>query len=215
LLGPDFGHFQIGGGEPSSLDYFGNLEVSPPVTVGDRDYPLGRIIFGGRRYGEYKEGTRQMMQELRRFLYAQKVQSPIEIFTDWLTIGHVDEIINFVPIEDTEDTKRFKMLLASPKKSQAILQGLSEEGHGSKILFKDKKRWNPDHERLVSAETTVDELLDQEEFWETNMRFQQCMDLNREILSEELGLEEAQIFAIPVLFHSVETDRARAFSRTW
>ena len=34
LLGPDFGHFQIGGSSPNSLDSFGNLEVSPPVTVG-------------------------------------------------------------------------------------------------------------------------------------------------------------------------------------
>lgn len=30
----------------SSLDSFGNLEVSPPVTVNGRKYPLGRILIG-------------------------------------------------------------------------------------------------------------------------------------------------------------------------
>jgi len=30
----------------SSLDSFGNLEVSPPVTVNGKKYPLGRIIIG-------------------------------------------------------------------------------------------------------------------------------------------------------------------------
>lgn len=50
LLGPDFGHFQVGGSTPNSLDSFGNLEVSPPVTVRGRYYPFGRVIFGGRAY---------------------------------------------------------------------------------------------------------------------------------------------------------------------
>lgn len=31
----------------SSLDSFGNLDVSPPVTVGGIEYPLGRVLIGG------------------------------------------------------------------------------------------------------------------------------------------------------------------------
>lgn len=46
--GPDFGYVtrvaQVK--DVSSLDSFGNLEVSPPVTVGGKHYPLGRIIIG-------------------------------------------------------------------------------------------------------------------------------------------------------------------------
>ncbi len=82
-VGPDLGHFQIGGSTPNSLDSFGNLEVSPPVTVRGRHYPFGRIVFGGRTYGDYGAATWQMMPELRRFLQAQKVQAPIEVYTDW------------------------------------------------------------------------------------------------------------------------------------
>jgi protein-arginine deiminase len=178
LLGPDFGHFQIGSSEPNSLDSFGNLEVSPPVTVRGRHYPMGRIVFGGRAYGDYHKDIRQMMSELRRLLYAQKVQRPVELYTDWLTVGHVDEIISFVPAATEEG---FKTLLASPKKAQAILQGLSDGGFGSAVLFKGKERRDPEDpegRRWVSAESTVDELLAQTEFWEINMEFQQCMDQN-------------------------------------
>jgi hypothetical protein len=46
--GPDFGYvtrtaYNV---EVSSLDSFGNLEVSPPVIVNGKIYPLGRIIIG-------------------------------------------------------------------------------------------------------------------------------------------------------------------------
>jgi protein-arginine deiminase len=206
LLGPDFGHFQVGGSTPNSLDSFGNLEVSPPVTVRGRHYPFGRVIFGGRAYGDYGVETRQMMPEVRRFLYAQKVQSPIEIFTDWLTVGHVDEILSFVP---AENDKGFTVLLASPRKCQAILRGLREEGHGSAVMFKGRTRETADGP--VSAEITVDELLADAEFWDANAYFQRCMDLNREILVEELDIGENDVFAVPVLFLGPKRDRTAAF----
>lgn len=46
--GPDFGYVtrHATRKEVSSLDSFGNLEVSPPVTVNGKNYPLGRIIIG-------------------------------------------------------------------------------------------------------------------------------------------------------------------------
>ncbi|RMC22918.1 hypothetical protein DUI87_00075 [Hirundo rustica rustica] len=48
LLGPDFGYVLR---EPlfeavASLDSFGNVEVSPPVCVAGKEYPLGRILVG-------------------------------------------------------------------------------------------------------------------------------------------------------------------------
>lgn len=45
--GPDFGYVaQETPENTSSLDSFGNLEVSPPVTVRSKEYPLGRILIG-------------------------------------------------------------------------------------------------------------------------------------------------------------------------
>ena len=46
--GPDFGYVERmpKGERVTSLDSFGNLEVSPPVVVNGKNYPLGRIIIG-------------------------------------------------------------------------------------------------------------------------------------------------------------------------
>ncbi|ETE56494.1 hypothetical protein L345_17795, partial [Ophiophagus hannah] len=48
ILGPDFGYVkrELSGRPATSLDSFGNLEVSPPVTVESKEYPLGRILIG-------------------------------------------------------------------------------------------------------------------------------------------------------------------------
>ncbi|NXG40000.1 PADI1 deiminase, partial [Dromaius novaehollandiae] len=47
ILGPDFGYVARAAREGvSSLDSFGNLEVSPPVTVRGKEFPLGRILVG-------------------------------------------------------------------------------------------------------------------------------------------------------------------------
>ncbi|NXG17811.1 PADI1 deiminase, partial [Grallaria varia] len=48
ILGPDFGYVtrEPPGKNVTSLDSFGNLDVSPPVTVRGKDYPLGRILIG-------------------------------------------------------------------------------------------------------------------------------------------------------------------------
>lgn len=196
LIGPDFGHFQVGGSTPNSLDSFGNLEVSPPVTVKGRYYAFGRIIIGGRAYGDYEDGSRQMMPQLRHFLHAQKVQSPIEIFTDWLSVGHVDEIINFVP---ASNDKGFKLLVASPMRAKAVLNRLAQEGHGETIMFKGLFRSQEGHR--VSAEKTVHDLLSDTHFWNENRYFQKCMDINRKILRENLDLTDIDVIEIPVLFY--------------
>ena len=197
-VGPDFGHFQIGGSRPNSLDSFGNLEVSPPVRVRGRDYPFGRIVFGGRAYGDYGEANREMMPELRRFLYAQKVQSPVEVYTDWLIVGHIDEIISFVP---ADNDKGFQLLYASPRKARAILDRLVQDGHGEAVMFEGLRRGGPGG---ASAEVTVAELVSDGAFWEANDSFQSIMDLNRELLGMELELSEAEMIGIPVLFWPTE-----------
>ena len=50
--GPDFGYVTRGPptGPVTDLDSFGNLEVSPPVTVRGKAYPLGRILIGDSGY---------------------------------------------------------------------------------------------------------------------------------------------------------------------
>uniref|UniRef100_A0A8C3FWM7 Protein-arginine deiminase n=1 Tax=Chrysemys picta bellii TaxID=8478 RepID=A0A8C3FWM7_CHRPI len=99
ILGPDFGYVTRvpPRGHVSSLDSFGNLDVSPPVTVQGKTYPLGRILIGSSLP---RSGGRRMTKAVRDFLYAQKVQPPVELYSDWLSVGHVDEFLSFVPAPD-------------------------------------------------------------------------------------------------------------------
>lgn len=43
-----------------------------------------------------------MTRVVRDFLYAQQVQAPVELYSDWLSVGHVDEFVTFVPTSDTK-----------------------------------------------------------------------------------------------------------------
>jgi hypothetical protein len=207
LLDNNFGLFELGGSSDNELDSFGNLEVSPPVTVNGKHYPLGRIIFGGRYYVNLlnpEQESREIMPKLRRFLYAQKVQSPIEVFTDWLEVGHVDEIICFIP--NTSPTppgeKEFKVLLASPASAYTLLETLKRFHGENEVFYKKKDREGK------SAQTTVNRILEIEDLLEGTMVYQEYMNLNRAILAKRLDLQHNDFIDIPVLFE-VEKENNR------
>lgn len=41
-----------------------------------------------------------MTKVVQDFLWAQKVQEPVALFSDWLCVGHIDEFMTFVPAPD-------------------------------------------------------------------------------------------------------------------
>lgn len=43
-----------------------------------------------------------MVKVVRDFLQAQQVQAPVELYSDWLYVGHVDEFLSFIPIPGTK-----------------------------------------------------------------------------------------------------------------
>lgn len=47
-----------------------------------------------------------MSKALRDFLYAQQVQAPVELFSDWLMTGHTDEFMCFIPTHDKSEGKK-------------------------------------------------------------------------------------------------------------
>jgi len=38
-----------------------------------------------------------MTKVVQDFLWSQKVQEPVALYSDWLVVGHVDEFMTFVP----------------------------------------------------------------------------------------------------------------------
>lgn len=68
----------------ASQDNGGNYMVSPPSAK----HPFGRIIYGHRP---------PLLCNHAAFYDAQQVQSPIRIDATWLSVGHADEMISFLP----------------------------------------------------------------------------------------------------------------------
>uniref|UniRef100_A0A8C3SED0 protein-arginine deiminase n=1 Tax=Chelydra serpentina TaxID=8475 RepID=A0A8C3SED0_CHESE len=197
ILGPDFGYVTRvpPHGHVSGLDSFGNLDVSPPVTVQGKTYPLGRILIGSSLP---RSGGRRMTKAVRDFLYAQKVQPPVELYSDWLTVGHVDEFLSFVP---APDRKGFRLLMASPDACYKLFEEKQREGHGNAAQFAG----------LENVQTiTIDEMLADKSLKSDSEYVQSCIDWNRHALKEELGLTEQDIIDIPQLF-VLNSSRADAF----
>ncbi|NWT28221.1 PADI1 deiminase, partial [Cardinalis cardinalis] len=202
--GPDFGYVARQAPEgASSLDSFGNLEVSPPVTVQGKEYPLGRILIGS---SFPRVGGRRMAKAVRDFLVAQKVQAPVELFSDWLCVGHVDEFLSFVP---APDRKGFRLLLASPSACYQLLKEKQEEGFGEAAMFQGRAG------RAMGLcgvpKLTINEILADEELRKFNDYAQSCINWNRDILKRSLGLAEPDILDIPQLFQSNRNLEADAF----
>uniref|UniRef100_A0A8C5L6A9 Protein-arginine deiminase n=1 Tax=Jaculus jaculus TaxID=51337 RepID=A0A8C5L6A9_JACJA len=180
----------------ASLDSIGNMIVSPPVKAQGKEYPLGRVLLGSSFHPSPE--SRTMSKKLRDFLWAQQVQAPVELFSDWLMTGHVDEFMCFVPIDDHEDRKGFRLLLASPSACYNLLQEKQKEGYGDATLF-GEVRTDQLHSNGREART-ITQLLTDKSLRKQNDYVEKCICLNRTILKKELGLVEKDIIAIPQLF---------------
>uniref|UniRef100_G3RGX7 Protein-arginine deiminase n=1 Tax=Gorilla gorilla gorilla TaxID=9595 RepID=G3RGX7_GORGO len=181
----------------ASMDSIGNLMVSPPVKVQGKEYPLGRVLIGSSFYPS-AEG-RAMSKTLRDFLYAQQVQAPVELYSDWLMTGHVDEFMCFIPTDDKNEGKKgFLLLLASPSACYKLFREKQKEGYGDALLFDELRA-----DQLLSngrEAKTIDQLLADESLKKQNEYVEKCIHLNRDILKTELGLVEQDIIEIPQLF---------------
>lgn len=95
----------------SDANYGGNIIVSPPVSEARH----GKVVIGNRRmiYGDLVD------PDLIRFLRRQNAQPLVEVDTSWLQVGHIDEIITFVP--STVGGEGCAILRSSPATALTIL----------------------------------------------------------------------------------------------
>jgi protein-arginine deiminase len=158
------------------IDWFGNLEVSPPVP----GFPHGRVLTGFQKELRFHP-------DLIAFLEAQKLQCPpLYLDVSWLTIGHVDELINFVP---ARDRKGFRALLPSPSLAKTVLEDAIKNGHGKVPVFAGTKQ-----------ETTVAKLFNDVADTVETRAIETSLTETRKQLAAELKLEEGDIVRLPVLF---------------
>jgi protein-arginine deiminase len=185
----------------SSLDAFGNLEVSPPVTVDGMSYPLGRIVLGTKRASD--DIGRKASLRLRQFLYGQRVQTPFEVYTDWLAVGHVDEIVSFVP---SDEPPGFRTLIAAPNAAHRLFTSLAAGGLADATLWRGQRLHDG-----TSAEETVAELLGRTELWAFNEVCEEHLSVVRDQITSALGIADTDLVEVPVVFEEHGRGEAGAY----
>jgi protein-arginine deiminase len=192
FLGKDFGVIQKGkyrGKSAEWIDWFGNLEASPPVRVNGREFRNGRIYVG-------TQGERSMHPDVVRFLEAQGAQAPVLwIDTSWLVIGHVDETVSWVP---SKLGTPYRMLIPSPRLAVEILKKAEKDSPGG-ILNRGTKR---ERDLPGEYERPVAEALNNKDLMAAQELVQKKIDRVRRTLQDGLGVADADIIEIPVLFNS-------------
>lgn len=177
----------------SSLTYGGNVEVTPPTAK----HPFGCVYYGSvTKNGPYV--SRQFDKELQAFFHRQQVQPVIDLHTDWLTVGHIDELISFVP----KPTGGFALVVASPTKAYEILDTLpkatpldprySAHFFIQKVddLYREVRRGK----RLRQYNEEVDRML----FGSSHL--EPDPDSLVGTLKAELGFDMADVIEVPVVF---------------
>jgi hypothetical protein len=163
------------------IDWYGNLEATPPHTDGrSREFPYGRIITG-------KQGELTMHPDVMRFLEAQAVQwPPVVVDTSWLLIGHVDETVNFVPAKGKPG---FKVLLPSPRAAREMIEQLLAQGLGRATVFAG----TDDETTLARLSMTVAGTTE-------NSAIDEAVSRVRQQLKKELNLQDSDFVMLPALF---------------
>lgn len=210
LLGPDFGYYESNAPiNNSSLDSFGNLECSPPIP----GYPFGRVVYGdpsGR--GPHMP----MMAEMRALLDGQNIQSPIKLDTGWLSVGHVDEYMSFIP--DASGTHGFKIAFASPARAVEIVrasfgaklfQGI--RGNDGTVIpietIPDAMGSGTDHPLSeYKPYATAAQILSYADFLQLQHEIQGILNSQRMVLKSELDLVDSDFIDLPILFKSERPD---------
>jgi protein-arginine deiminase len=191
-LDKDFGVIKKGDfrGKPAEwIDWYGNLEVSPPAKAKGREFKNGRIYAG-------TQGERAMHPEVIRFLEAQNAQGPVLwLDTSWLVIGHVDETVSWVP---SMVGTPFRMMIPSPRLAVEILRQAEQDAPGG-ILNRGTKR---ERDKPGEFERPVAEALRDKGLMAAQEFVQGKIDAVRRTLQDELGVADADIIEIPVLFNS-------------
>ncbi len=115
-----------------SANYGGNIESSPPVSGA----PLGKVVIGN---AQLQDGSQVIDPDVRNLLLKQGLQPLVEVDTTWLDVGHVDEVLTFVP---DRPRSSFAILRASPGLALQLITAARDrhceglpEGHPYKYSY--------------------------------------------------------------------------------
>ena len=189
----------------NNLNAFGNVQIMPPIMP---KYPFGRIIYGTSTNPIQPNISFHLVD----FLESQQVQKPIQVETGWLSVGHVDEILSYVP--DPLHPRGFRILIASPRRFHQLISNID---HNNVIFDNDdnyymfdkqnneiNKRFDPKYENknqcLYKSQLKVSDILNWEELLKDNAEYQRKLDMVRLILMKELNMGYGEFYEIPIYY---------------
>lgn len=191
ILGKNKGRTFAGSNGKDSINYGGNLEVVPPFT----GYPFGRMYHGGGDLGSVtgQVYSLHMNPQQVALMNAQGMQGPtVEISSEWLAVGHVDEFSMPIADKNSVGGRPWKILWASPTLAYAALTTLQNAGQGAAIVFAGRSGSQP--------QTTVNAILADTQQRAFNTQVQARLDSNKAKLMTECGLTAADFVEFPVFF---------------
>jgi protein-arginine deiminase len=179
--------------EMDSLNSFGNLETIPPYTLGDKSYPLGRII-RGKTASFYPDPTFVKMME------AQAMQPPVYVDTSWLLVGHIDETMSFVKVKSA---RGWVLLVNDPTIAKKMLEDQVTAGNGATPMFVGKS-WYDDNGKPSPAQATISAVLADTAVMTASADAATEIDAQLAKVKAETGLTDAEIIKIPFLHTSMQ-----------
>jgi len=177
LRGPDAA-VVAGGRNNDEWDANGDLEATPPGPGA----PRGRLLVGSPR------------PSFRALLDAQDAQPRLSVDTSWLAVGHVDELFAFVP---SATARGWSLVVADPAGALKLLRTVprSERARtevvGRSQLADRESRPLP---RQTVASVLAGPVVGQSE------RAARKVDAQLAVVRRELGLTDADVVRVPVLF---------------
>ncbi|RSL55490.1 hypothetical protein CEP54_009381 [Fusarium duplospermum] len=189
-LGSGFGHEEINSG--------GNFETIPPYTSrAGVEYKSGRVITG-KHFENYPA------ESMIKFLEAQGVQKPLVLEAGWLAVGHVDEVVQFVPYNNELG---FTIAIVDTISAFSLLENVKKDGHGDTKVISYDGEMTPDNETIFIdpdvLNLTIKDLLNDKDFIAINSYAQSFINDTLDILLEEVPLSESDILRVPTLWKDV------------
>ncbi|XWW96126.1 hypothetical protein V2A60_004096 [Cordyceps javanica] len=163
----------------SDLEAGGNIESIPPYEINGKKYPAGRIVIGA---------TDEKTPYALTYLKAQEAQDPISLDTTWLYVGHVDEIVGFLP---AKTARGWRLSILDPMMGYEALEKLDKDGHGDVRLTSHPTAGND------SSVPTVREFLADETTKRAATHSAEKMEQALNTLKQETGITDEDVVRLP------------------
>lgn len=198
-----------------SLNSTGNFGTIPPYSFNGKIYPLGRIVYGqglawvrtgGGIIDSSLPGGNELELRYRypdrtfvRLLKDQGLQKPVVIDTAWLAVGHIDELIAFVP---SNTPRGWKLVLADPALAWRLMTESYSQGYGATRFLSKLQRWEAGLPVEFVQRTIADIVNDPKMARAQRVAHAKIAGVLK-ALKAETGLQESEIIRVPVLFEPV------------